>query len=212
MHEPLSQSLSRMLESKEDTGGITLNQLLERTQGRGLYLVIVLLSLPFIVPLGLPGVSTVLGLSIAWLSLKLALGHQTPRLPAFLGDRPLSPSVQRKVMAGSVKFLRLVERLVKPRRTPWMTTRPARFVNALLMTFMGLLLAMPFPPFPPLTNSLPCYSIILIAASMMEEDGVTIWVAYAVSIATTIYLVAIIGVLGEVFRRAYNVGRHLLGR
>jgi hypothetical protein len=168
--------------------------LLERTEGRGFYLVVILLSLPFIVPVSIPGVSTVLGLSVSLLSLKLAFGAQ-PRLPKFMGNRRLSPQVQKKVLQGSIKFLRFVEKLVKPRRTPWMTTRPARFVNAMLMALMGLFLAMPFPPLPPLTNALPCYSIILLAVSMMEEDGITIWFAYALALGTIIYLVAIIGFL-----------------
>jgi hypothetical protein len=193
-HEPLSQRLLQIIEAKSTSEGITLNQLLERTEGRGFYLVVILLSLPFIVPVSIPGVSTVLGLSVSLLSLKLAFGAQ-PRLPKFMGNRRLSPQVQKKVLQGSVKFLRFVEKLVKPRRTPWMTTRPARFVNAMLMALMGLFLAMPFPPLPPLTNALPCYSIILLAVSMMEEDGVTIWFAYALTLGTIIYLVAIIGFL-----------------
>ena len=196
MHEPLSQSLAQILEGS--SSGITLNQLLERTAGRGFYLVIILLALPFIVPVSIPGFSTVLGLSVALLSLRLAFG-QTPRLPRFMGERKLSPAFQKRILTGGVKFLRFVEKLVKPRRTPWMSTRPARFVNALLMTFMGLLLALPFPPLPPFTNSLPCYSIILLAVSMMEEDGVTIWIAYAVSAGTIVYLVIIAEVLQHAF-------------
>ena len=194
MREPLSQRLLQIIEANSGTEGITLNDLLERTEGRGFYLVIILLALPFVVPVSIPGVSTVLGLSVALLSLKLAFGAQ-PRLPNFMGNRRLSPEVQRKVLRGSVKFLRLVEKLVKPRRTPWMTTRPARFVNAGLMALMGLLLALPFPPLPPFTNALPCYSIILLATSMMEEDGVTIWFGYSLALGTIIYLVIIIGVL-----------------
>jgi len=187
MHEPLSEQLAQIIEANGSPDGITLNQLLERTGGRGFYLVVILLALPFIVPLSIPGVSTVLGLTVALLSFKIGFGA-LPRLPRFMGNRKLSPEFQRKVLVGSVKFVRVVEKLARPRQTPWMTTRPARFVNAMLMTFMGLLLAMPFPPLPPLTNALPCYCIILLAASMMEEDGVTIWFAYALSIGTTIYL------------------------
>jgi len=187
MHERLSEKLAQMIDANGSPGGITLNQLLERTGGRGFYLVVILLSLPFIVPLSIPGVSTVLGLTVALLSFKIAFGA-LPRLPEFMGNRKLSPDIQRKVLLGSVKFVRVVEKLVRPRQTPWMTTRPARFFNAMLMTCMGLLLAMPFPPLPPLTNALPCYCIILLAVSMMEEDGVTIWFAYVLSLGTIVYL------------------------
>jgi hypothetical protein len=187
MHECLSEKLAQMIQDSGSTEGITLNQLLERTGGRGFYLVVILLALPFIVPLSIPGVSTVLGLAVSLLSFKLAFGA-SPRLPRFMGNRKLSPELQDKLLRGSVRFVRFVEKLVRPRSTPWMTTRPARFVNAMLMTLMGLLLALPFPPLPPLTNALPCYCIILLAASMMEEDGVTIWTAYALSLGTTVYL------------------------
>lgn len=187
MHEPLSKKLEQLLATNSTAEGVTLNGLLERTEGRGFYLVVILLALPFIVPVSIPGVSTVLGLSVALLSFKLAFGA-TPRLPNFMGKRRLTPAFYQKVVRGSVKVLRFVERFARPRRTPWMATRPARFVNALLMTFMGLLLAMPFPPLPPLTNALPCYCIILLSASMMEEDGVLIWFAYALSLGTVVYL------------------------
>ena len=205
MHEPLSKSLARILDGS--TPGITLNELLERTAGRGLYLVIILLVLPFIVPVSIPGFSTVLGLSVALLSSRLAFG-QTQRLPGFLGRRKLSLAVQQKLLAGSVKYLRFIEGLVKPRQTPWISMRPARFFNALLMTFMALLLALPFPPLPPFTNSLPCYSIILLAVSMMEEDGVTIWIAYAVSLGTIVYLVIIAGVLQHAFAKVLHAMPH----
>jgi hypothetical protein len=205
-HERLSEKLAQMIEADGLGDGATVNQLLERTGGRGFYLVVILLALPFIVPVSIPAVSTVLGLTVALLSVKMAFGA-LPRLPGFMGNRSLSPEVQRKLLRGSMKFVRVVEKLVRPRRTPWMTTRPARFVNALLMTFMGLLLAMPFPPLPPLTNALPCYCIILLAASMMEEDGVTIWFAYALSFGTIVYLGLNVFLLIEAGKKAVELIR-----
>ena len=88
-----------------------------------------------------------------------------------------------------------------------MTTRAARFVNALLMCFMGLLLALPFPPLPPLTNTLPCYCIILLAASMMEEDGVMIWFAYLLSLGTVVYLALNVFVIIEAVKKAIELFR-----
>ena len=156
------------------------------------------------IPVAIPGISIPFGAAIALLSLRLAFG-QTPRLPNFIGGRRMSPAFQKRVLSGSVKFLRVVERLVKPRRSPWMTTRAVRFANAMLMLLMAMLLALPFPS-PPFffTNSLPSYAIILLAASMMEEDGVTLWIAYAIALGTLIYLGLILGVIGEVFVRLWH--------
>src|SRR5262249_9483476 len=211
MHEPLSQRLAKILVRNPEAPVLTLNQILERTEGRGIYLVIMLLSLPFIVPMSIPGFSTVLGLAIVAVALRLAVGKPA-RLPKFMGERPLPPALEKKVIVGSMKFLRFLEKLVKPRKTLWLTSRYARFGNGLLLTFLGLLLALPFPPFPPFTNSLPTYSIILVAASMMEEDGITIWFGYAVTIGTVIYLGLVVQGLEYVFLKAYHALVHLLQR
>src|SRR5262245_58266282 len=174
MHEPLSQSLERFLSGRNPTAEVTLNELLERTEGRGIYLLIVVLSLPFVIPVSIPGFSTVFGAVIIILAMRMALSLP-PHLPKSLGQRSLTPTTQRRLLNGSLKLLRFIEKGVRPRKTQWLTWRAARMANALLMTFMAMLLALPIPPVIPFTNSFPSYAIILVAVSMMEEDGVLIW-------------------------------------
>ena len=193
MHEPLSQSLEKFLAGKDPAAGVTLNELLERTEGRGIYLLIVVLSLPFVIPVSVPGFSTVFGAVIIILAVRLALGLP-PHLPRSLGRRSLGPGAQQKLLSGGVKFLRFIERGVKPRKTLWLTWRAARLANALLMTFLAILLALPIPPVIPFTNSIPAYAIILVAVSMMEEDGVLIWAGYAMSLLAVAYL----GIMADV--------------
>jgi hypothetical protein len=186
MHEPLSQRLARILESDGAPGGLTLNQLIERTEGRGIFSIVILLCLPFVGPVSIMGMSTPFGLAIALLALRLA-GGQAPRLPKRVGDRAMPVRVQKVMRRGGVKFLRFLEKMVKPRRVAWMDWPWARKANARLVVFMACLLALPLPPLPPFTNAFPSYAIILIAASMMEEDGIMIWAGYAVSLGTIIY-------------------------
>lgn len=182
---------------------LTLNRLLKDTGGRGLFLVVILLSLPFITPIPLPGVSTVLGLVIGVLAVRLAMGLP-PRLPKVLGERSLEGGFNRKVLSGSVRMLRVIEKFARPRRSVWLSWPAVRFANALLVALMALLLMLPFPPFPPFTNSLPAYSIILLAASMMEEDGVLIWAGYTLAVSTAIYIILILTALEAAFLRLYN--------
>ena len=130
MHEPLSQSLARILEDTEGAQPLTANQVIARTEGRGMYLVLILLSLPFVAWVSVPGMSTVFGPMIGWLGLRLALG-KVARLPAKLGDRALSPKVKQTILGGGMKFFRWLEKAVRPRRTRWMTWRIARLGHAL---------------------------------------------------------------------------------
>lgn len=202
MHEPLSQRLAKILEADAAQGGLTLNELLLRTEGRGLYLVIIILSVPFITPVPLPGVSMVIGVVIGLLAFRLSLGLP-PVLPRFMGERELPTGVKRAVLGGSVRFLRWVERFAKPRRTQWLGWPLARTGHAVLILFMSLLLMLPIPPVILFSNSLPSLAIVLIAVSMMEEDGVMIWFAYAASLASVLWLAVSAGLIAAFFSKAY---------
>jgi hypothetical protein len=203
LHPPLSQSLAIVIEHHE-TDRLTLNGLIERTEKRGLYLVFILLSLPFANPIPMPGLSNVLGFVILILAVRLALGRRAI-LPGFLGDRPLPKPQMELVLRNSIRFLRWMERYVRPRETDWLTWSAAQFGNALLIAFMGFLLMLPFPPVVPFSNSLPAASIILLALSMMEEDGVMIWAAYATSLAATVYLASATGLMIHFFSRISGI-------
>ncbi len=193
-HVPLSARLSQLLEEGNGDQGMSLNRILQRTEGRGIFLVMLFACLPFVVPVSLPGLSMAMGLIIGVLSVRLALG-KPPALPRFLGERVLKPKTVQHILRASVRLLRLLEKLVRPRRTRWLGYPSALFVNGALMAFMALLLAMPFPPIVLFTNTFPSYAIILIAVSIMEEDGVTIWLGYAAVAATLVYYGFMGGVL-----------------
>ncbi len=198
-HRPLSADLSHILKEEMAEVPLTLNSLMERTEGRGVYLVMILLCLPFIQPIPLPGVSTVLGLVIVLMAIARAR-DSSPRLPKFIGDRAFPPNFGVKVLGGSIRFLQFLERWVKPRGDAWISWRGVRIFNCVLIIFMSALLALPIPL--PGTNQLPAISIMLIALSMMEEDGILVFYAYGISFLTTaafavlLTLIALLGVGG----------------
>ncbi len=209
IHTPLSVSLEQILEHQSARERLTLNALLDKTEGRGLYLVMVLLCLPFVTVNPLPGASVVFGIVIMFMSARLAF-ELPPRLPKFIGNRELPPKAMKAVLRGSVRVLRLLERMVKPRDSAWMSWQATRSINALLICFMAFLLALPLPPIPPLTNTLPGLAIVLLAVSMMEEDGVMIWVGYAVSVGTTVYFIFIAEFISAHLMKLVHWVGHLL--
>jgi hypothetical protein len=193
-HEPLSRQLERLLE-QEPEGPFTANRLLAATGGRGGWLVMVLLALPFVAWVSVPGLSTVAGPMIAILALRLSRGR-VPRLPARLGDRPLSPKARQAVLTGGLKVCRWIEKVIRPRRTRWLRLPWVRRLHGWLIALLALLLALPLPS-PPFfgSNTLPSYAIILLAFSLMEEDGWMIWAAYLMSAIAIGYFVGLAGVV-----------------
>jgi hypothetical protein len=212
-HVPLSVDLQQLLARETAAGGQSINDLLFQTKGRGLYLVIILICLPFITPIPLPGLSSVVGAALIWLALRLAW-DLPPTLPRFLGERRLPAQTWHRVLQASLGMLRWLEKIARPRGRLWITLRPARLANALILTYLGVLLLIPFPPLVLFTNSLPSYAVILIAASMMEEDGVLIWFGYAAAVLSTAYFALLfVGGFALVARYAQDILaylRHLL--
>ena len=194
-HQALSEELRRAVHPVDGTGGpLTLNVILRRTHGRGAFLLLILLCLPFLAPVSIPGVSIPFGLAIAFLGWRLAL-HLPARLPGWLGERILPHGFER-VLDASVKVLAFLEKwMVRPRKVGWLGWRWIRTVNGIIVVVMALLLSLPIPPVIPLTNTIPAYAVLFMTLSMMEDDGLMIWGGYGVSLFALIYFYA----WGDVF-------------
>jgi hypothetical protein len=190
-HQPLSRLLADLLAQFPPGSQPTLNQLLFRSEGRGIYLFMIVLCLPFLQPIPLFGLSTPLGLMITVLALRHAIGL-SPRLPRRLGDRPLPERFKDAVLAGSTRVLKRMEKWVKPRRDRWLASSPSRWVHCSLIAILAFLLALPLPPFVIFSNVVPGFALVLVCISMMEEDGALIWMAYLAIVGNIVYFGALV--------------------
>ena len=86
--ERISDALRRLLR-EADGRPLTIREMVEILHGRGLQFVVILLCLPFLAPVTVPGISIPFGLAIALCGLRIAFGHK-PWLPAFILDRSIS--------------------------------------------------------------------------------------------------------------------------
>jgi hypothetical protein len=187
---PLSKVLEDALSRSRGGASPTVNQLLRRTEGRGVYLFMILLCLPFLTPVPVPGVSSPFGVVILLLAWRIAF-RLPPRLPDRIGERRISFSQHPLILQTGIRFLRLVERLVKPRRSHWLAWPLVLQGNAALLALMAALLALPLPI--PFSNSLPAGAIVLLAASMMEADGWSVWAGYLMTVVTLGFFAAMGG-------------------
>lgn len=198
-HQALSELLNDLISEPPENGALTLNRLLVRSEGRGIYLFMIILCLPFLQPLPLFGLSTPLGLMITILALRHAFGL-APRLPRRIGERPLPDPFKQRVIGGSSRVLKRLEKWVKPRRDHWLASVPSRCVHCSLIAILALLLSLPLPPFILFSNIVPGYVLVLICVSMMEEDGALIWLAYLGLIGNAIYFGALVASAGLIIK------------
>jgi hypothetical protein len=96
---------------------------------------------------------------------------------------------------GTRVFARL-EKWIHPRLA--LLTHGATFgrLNGILLGFSGIMLMAPLPL--PLSNTLPAYAVLFLAAGSLERDGYLIIAGYVMVFLTIVYfgLVALLGGLG----------------
>jgi len=145
-----------------------LSEILAATQGRGFDLLLVLIALPFLTPIPLPGLSTPFGLVVLLIGTRLALGRR-PWLPHKLLHRQLPARFVTKLLGATSRIVRWLEVLLRPRldflHKQWIYRR----IAGTLIMLSGLLLLLPVPI--PLTNTFPALTVVLLAAGAMERDG-----------------------------------------
>lgn len=168
---------------------VTLRDLLATMGENGLLLLCGFLSLPFLVPVSIPGVSTVFGAGIVLVSAAVTL-NRLPWLPGRIADRRLESGRLVPVLERGVRFLKRIDRFFKP-RMPFLTSGAmVNRVNGLALMGAGLLLMLPLSLIP-FSNTLPAVAALLLSAGISQRDGLVVAAGYAMIALTVVYFGAI---------------------
>lgn len=176
-----SQELNRLAEAFSDRPA-RIAEILEATKGRGFNLFLVCISLPFVTPIPLPGLSIPFGLVAALIGVRLAAGKK-PWLPQRLLRKQIPPRFLSKLLKAASWMLRMLEVALKPRLAFVHESLVFRRVAGALVMVCGLFLILPLPL--PFSNSLPAWTILLVAAGALERDGAA-FLAGCFSFAVTV--------------------------
>lgn len=158
----------REILARFDDRPVRLAELLEATRGRGYQLLLVLIALPFVGPIPLPGFSLPFGFAVALIGARLALDKK-PWLPRKLLQRELSPRALAKVLGAASHIMRGIEYFLRPRLGFVRAHAVFSRVAGVLISISGLMLMLPLPL--PFSNSLPAWTVLLLAAGALGRDG-----------------------------------------
>jgi len=135
---------------------------------------------------GIPGLSTVAGLVIALVSIRLILQYQGMALPGWIERRNVSGHRLRQMIDKTAPVVRWIDRHAH-RRWRWLFRRPFIWVPETLCLLSGLM--MPVLELVPFTSSVVASGVFLLALAMLVRDGLLFLIAllpYAGMIAITI--------------------------
>lgn len=164
---------------------LTVGELQTELRGRGVAMLLLLLALPFCF-LPVPGLSTPFGIAVLLIGTRLAFG-QKPWLPEFIRNRRISEPRLVKVLAGGMRFARILEKVVRP-RMHFLHHWPG-MINLIGVGIVsgGLLLLLPLPI--PFSNTIPAWAVVLLSAGMMERDGLLVLLGHLMTLVSWTFII-----------------------
>lgn len=172
--------------------GVTLHEIRDLIGRDGLMMLAAFLTIVFLVPVSIPGVSTVFGAGILLIGFSRLTGRDL-WLPSRIGSRTVSAARLRGALHRGLSTFRRLERVSRPHRLGWATSsRFACLVNDAGIVVGAILLMAPFG-FVPFSNTLPAIAILLLTIGILQSDGVTVIAGHVAILLTMAYFAILIG-------------------
>lgn len=168
---------------------ITLRDLLAKLGEQGLLLCCLFLTIPFLLPVSIPGVSTVFGIVIILIGVGVTL-NRVPWLPHRLLERKVAtPPLMQAFEKGAGLIARL-EGVIRPRLYKLTHGPVVNRVNGLAVVLGGILLLFPLGLIP-FSNTLPALAILFLAVGILQRDGLFILGGHVMNVVTIVYFAAL---------------------
>lgn len=175
-------------------GTVTLGSLLDELEERAYGATYLLLAVPNLFPIPVPGSTTLFGAALVFVGVQELAGREAPWVPERVRQISLSRATLTRALGRIDRHL--------PHPSPrWQLAPHAALtrLNAVAVIVLGLVLALPVP----FANALPALAICALGAGMLAEDARTIALGWLLAFATA-------AIVGGVAGGLYGLGR--LGR
>jgi hypothetical protein len=185
--DDVSQDLGRLLRRLADDGGetgLTLHQIRDRLDERAYGLLVLILSIPCLVP-GLYGVPQAVGVIIILIAAQLLIGREEPWLPRWMLNLRARGSWLKAMAEFAETRLGWIDRLSRPRLLMFATGVGER-IAALFMILATLTIVLP------MTNTIPSIALALLSVGLIQRDGLFVLGGAAVAAGW----LTLLGVLG----------------
>lgn len=164
---------------------VTLGGLLALIGEQGLLLFVMFLMVPFLLPVSIPGMSTIFSVVVILVGAGVVM-NRLPWLPDRLLARTISVERLLPALDKAVVVTTRIERLIRPRWPALTHGATLNRFNGLMVILSGVLLLMPFVMVP-FSNTLPGLAVLLLAAGMIQRDGLFVLLGYAMVLVTLVY-------------------------
>ncbi len=195
--KPFFVTLHALLDAE---GEITLGEFLDAAGGQTYGLLVLLLSLPNLIPGLNVGLAPIGGIGLVGLGAQLAWGVPHPWIPQQVQTQPIHKG---RIKAALARFEAQLQRF----RWRGAEQRPLLLRGmGVVIAWTGFLLAIPVPL--PFGNQLPAAILCLLGAALLEERPAWAWLGLAGSVGNTLYFASSFGLVSRAVLRAFHALVH----
>lgn len=159
----LSDVFEHIARSKAER--VSIDEVLGRLSDRSLGAGLILFAAPNMLPLP-PGVASILGIPLIFISAQLMIGSKVLWLPRPIRRWSLGSKTYRRLASGMSGIMKRAEKFVRP-RMPFVTGPVFERVLGGFALVLSLVLLIPIP----LGHLLPAFSLLVLGFGVMERDG-----------------------------------------
>ena len=171
--------------------GVSLGVLLDVFGDEGLLLLTAMMVLVFLVPVSIPGVSTVFGAAILMVGVSRLTGRPL-WLPRKLRERVLPGARVRAALASGLKWVQRFERISRPHRLRKLAEQRAWLVVGNLAFITAALLLMAPLSFLPFSNTIPGVALLLYSIGFIQRDGGAVLAGHLAQLTSIVYFGAVL--------------------
>lgn len=200
--QSLREQIAQVIESLPEDH-LSLGKLLEMLGEEGLLLLAILLTLVFLIPVSIPGVSTVFGAAILLIGISRLSGRPL-WIPARLREKPLPVDKLRPALRSGMNWMQRMQRISRPHRLPmFVDGKFMGVINNLAFILAAILLMAPFG-FVPFSNTLPAVALLLYSVGFIQRDGGAVLLGHLANIATIVYFTVLIAGGGMALQQLFQ--------
>ncbi|WP_135210200.1 exopolysaccharide biosynthesis protein [Vitreimonas flagellata] len=176
-------SVLQAIDAGAGDDGVQVSGIVDRLDERAFGLLILLLTLPCLVP-GLPG-AQIIAIGVFLLALQVVIGRSEPWLPGWFMRAHVKKSWISAIAGFADKRLRWTEQVARPRLS-FLTTGLGERLAALIMALAAVTVMLP------ITNTIPSIALTLLSLGLIQRDGLFTLAGAAVALGWITLLSALV--------------------
>lgn len=174
----MSVKLMSALEQVKTLPDITIGKIVDMMGEESIVVLCLISILPFLQPIPVPGLSTVLGLIAALQGVGFVL-FSRPVLTKKLRSIHISHERFELILKAASKVTYVMSK-ISTLKHPIVKSRFVHIVSGICIIYSALFLSLPLPI--PFSNAIPAYSIFFICVALLEEDIALLAVGICISL------------------------------